>query len=144
MKILLGTLLGIYIILVIMFLYPRFTLSKTDESLVDSSGTNINLEQFLKEKGNYEEKIASVNKRFDDLFVLGGILVTVLLAINIGAYLKAEADVERLFQKNFSSYIDKVKDDSKAITQVKTEIETMFSMLKDRERKNKREQKIKG
>ena len=55
-----------------------------------------------------EEKLNSVNKRIDDLYIFGGIIITLLLAINVGVYVKAESDVEKHFRDNYETYKTKI------------------------------------
>lgn len=49
------------------------------------------------------EKINALNKRFDDSFVLGGIIITLLGVILAGVYIKTEHDVKKHMDDNFES-----------------------------------------
>ena len=45
------------------------------------------------------ENINSLNKRFDDLYLLGGTIVILILAINASVYLKTESEVDKHMKK---------------------------------------------
>jgi predicted PurR-regulated permease PerM len=51
-----------------------------------------------------DAQLTAYNKRIDDIFIFGGIIITLLLAIIASIYIKAEHDVENHFKKNFESY----------------------------------------
>ena len=53
---------------------------------------------------NLDEKDVSVNKRFDDLYILGGTIVILLIAINVGIYVRTEDEVEKHFRENFDAH----------------------------------------
>jgi len=53
---------------------------------------------------NLDEKITSTNKRFDDLYILGGIIITLLIAINIGVFITVENKVDRYFKEHFDEH----------------------------------------
>lgn len=57
----------------------------------------------------YQEKIAALNKRLDDILIFGGVIVTLLLAINAGVFVNAERQVESFMQKNFHHYHEQIK-----------------------------------
>ena len=61
--------------------------------------TNLNTKQL-----NLEEKIVSTNKRFDDLYVLGGIIITLLIAINIGIFITVDNRVDKYFKEHFDEH----------------------------------------
>jgi hypothetical protein len=57
-----------------------------------------------------DEKISSVNKRFDDFYILGGLIIALLLAINIGLFVKTQSEVEDYFKNNFDIHLKRVMD----------------------------------
>ncbi len=81
------------------------------------------------EQLSISERVASINKRIDDLIVFGGIIVTLLLAINVSVYIRADAQVEKHFRTNFENH--KLKADtylaviSKAAERANSELSMM-------------------
>jgi len=76
-----------------------------------------------------DEKINSVNKRFDDLYLLGGTIVTLLLAINIGIFLRTQAEVDRYFKKNFEAHLGRITDYEKQAAEQLGKITTYVASL---------------
>lgn len=58
---------------------------------------------------NYDERLISMNKRFDDFYIMAGIIITLLLAINIGIYVNTDSKVDRYFQDHFEEQEAKIK-----------------------------------
>lgn len=50
-----------------------------------------------------DEKISSVHKRFDDLYILGGFIITLLIAINVGILLRTDSLVSEHMKKNYET-----------------------------------------
>lgn len=48
-----------------------------------------------------EERIGGINKRFDDLYVLGGIIITLIGIILASVYIKTENDVKKHLDDTF-------------------------------------------
>jgi hypothetical protein len=62
--------------------------------------------------------VNTINKRFDDLYVLGGIIIILLLAINAGIFVRADMRTKKFFTKNFKIYekeINKIVSDSQIL-----------------------------
>ena len=57
---------------------------------------------------NLDEKVYSTNKRLDDLLIYGTVVITLLLAIIVGVYFRASAEVDKYFKENFDSHIEKM------------------------------------
>lgn len=101
MKILMGVLLGILIMTGVMWSF-----SQMENKHAAEIG---HLYQSRSSDDLYQEKIAALNKRLDDILIFGGIIVTLLLAINAGIFVNAERQVESYMQKNFQHYYDQMK-----------------------------------
>jgi hypothetical protein len=113
-SILLGIMIGIFLAVSISFVYDVFLLShKTFQSYSplanDTSEIHNNIRDLKTANINNEEKIGSLNKRFDDLLIFGGIIITLLLAINLTVYVKTESEVDKYFKKHFKEYESKIQ-----------------------------------
>jgi uncharacterized protein YneF (UPF0154 family) len=62
------------------------------------------------ELAKFDEKISGLNKRFDDFYILGGVIVTLLIAMMAGLFIKTEHEIEKHFKDNFESYSERIKD----------------------------------
>ena len=116
MKIGLGILTGILICFLLLFGYrkvinPYYTLL-IPKFAVDTSRKISPQEDVISLKNEtlgLEEKISSTNKRMDDFLVFGGIIITLLLAINIGVYINTDRQVDRHLKENFEKHREKVE-----------------------------------
>ncbi len=114
MKYLWGIIIGIAIAVSIIFIYDVFLLShESFQSYSHLSNDSTELLNSIKDLKvttfSNEEKMSSLNKRFDDLLIFGSIIITLLLAINVTVYVKAESEVERQFKVTFKDYESKIK-----------------------------------
>jgi hypothetical protein len=117
-KYLLGFVVGVLCVLIALVGYTKICLAnqlirieqKTNCMLKDSAQENIqaSINDFNIKLVSGDEKIASLHKRFDDLYVLGGTIVVLLIAINIGIYVRTEDEVERYFTENFEVHNKKI------------------------------------
>ena len=65
----------------------------------------------LKEKNSVlTEQLNSINTRFNDLYILGGIIITLLLAINVSVYVKASNEVKIHLDKKFGKQTEKINE----------------------------------
>lgn len=55
-----------------------------------------------------EEKVLAINKRFDDLYILGGVIITLILAISLSVYLRVGAEVEKYFKEHYKHSQDRI------------------------------------
>ena len=121
MKYLLGAVIGIFILLTIIFCYRKiFVIDryngfyyKSISVLVSPSKTNDKDTLLIDYKialSNLEERNNSTNKRIDDLYIFGGIIITLLLAINISVYVNAESVVNKFLKENYNEYNEKIKN----------------------------------
>jgi hypothetical protein len=106
---------ALVVLLVIYFFYPRTDIKITSNTSmpIDSLRTNdiasgLIYEEYIVKMATNEEKIASLNTRFNDLYILGGIISMFLLAIVATVYVKADSDVKKHLSENFSTYKDQV------------------------------------
>lgn len=115
MKVALGILIGFTIIFSLFYGYrkvinPHYKVSipqfVTDTSKIIHFQDDIAALQT--QSLNLEEKLASANKRIDDMLIFGGIIITLLLAINVGVYVNAEKEVNKHFRENFDIHKEKV------------------------------------
>ncbi len=58
---------------------------------------------------NMTEAVSSLHSRINDFYIFAGIVITLLLAINVGVYVKADDDVEKHFHENFHKYIKQME-----------------------------------
>ncbi|HMH21345.1 MAG TPA: hypothetical protein VK563_06200 [Puia sp.] len=115
MKIALGISIGVFSTLAIflwfrVFINPKYTLS-IPQFITDTSRKRLAQEDIISLKNQslgFEEKIASANKRLDDMLIFGGIIVTLLLAINVAVYVNSERQVDKYFRDNFEIHKQKV------------------------------------
>jgi hypothetical protein len=73
----------------------------------------------------FEEKYNSVNKRFDDLYILGSIIVLLLITINLGVFVNTKNRVDEYLKDNFASHQKQVEDYAKAAGIAYGQIETL-------------------
>lgn len=142
MKSILGSLIGLFLFLIILFVFHRHIVNRyildikqtTVNSVLIKDTTKVNLNNIKvsdvsNELKTYEaildERINSLNKRFDDLYILAAIIVTLLLAINIGVFINTDSKVEKYFKEHHQVITDKLKD-------YDTQAESLFSSLKAR------------
>jgi predicted PurR-regulated permease PerM len=76
-----------------------------------------------------EAQLTAYNKRIDDIFIFGGIIITLLLAIIASVYIKAEHDVESHFKKNFDSYRRRSLETLSEVQQFSTTAKTQIGMM---------------
>jgi len=91
-------------------------------------------------QNHVEEKVNSINRRIDDVLIFGGIIVTLLLAINVSVYFRTGHEVEKHFKEHFKDQKKEIDDSVKEIrgllNQAKTEVD-----FAEEYRKNITEQK---
>jgi hypothetical protein len=115
MKVLLGVLIGILITLSLFWGYrrvisPFYSLS-IPEFVTDTTRKRLAQEDIIALKNqtlSLDEKISSTNKRLDDILIFGGIIITLLLAINVTVYVNSERQVEKYFRDNFDAHKQRV------------------------------------
>lgn len=122
MKILMGVLLGILVMTgVIWCLGQTYHGLSAKKEVYQCESSSIGTEIF-------EEKIASVNKRIDDIAIFGGIIVTLLLAINAGVFVNAERQVESYMRRNYQIYLDQILADLKRADGMLGHIRDIFNL----------------
>ena len=55
------------------------------------------------------DAVSSLHSRINDFYIFAGIVITLLLAINIGVYIKADEEIDKHFRENFEKYERKAK-----------------------------------
>ncbi len=145
-NIILGFALGAVVVLLVVLVYLRRNQGLIKEQQIvriDTLRTNDTVNGFTKDDfllhvGITEEKLASVNKRFDDLYILGSIIVMLLVVIVASVYLKTESDVKKHLEENFGKYKDQVlgyvTEAEQSTEKVKTEIDLIAKLRKSMER----------
>ncbi len=71
----------------------------------------------------------------DDILIFGGIIITLLLAINVVAYVNAERQVERYFMENFEIHKQKVLTYKMEIEEMVAEAKTELELAQDLRRR---------
>ena len=75
-----------------------------------------------------EEKSASLNKRFDDLYVLGGIILSLLFILIASVYIKSEKDVKAYLDQNFEEHTNQIQLKLDKASALLAEIETIRNL----------------
>ncbi|MES2372202.1 MAG: hypothetical protein V4557_06460 [Bacteroidota bacterium] len=138
MKILFGILIGVIIAFSLLFgnrklINPYYTLS-IPEFVIDTSKKRLSQEDIISLKNqslSLEEKLASNNKRLDDLLIFGGIIITLLLAISVGVYINAERKVEKHLKDNFDIHKEKVLKYLAEVEETAGKIKTELDLLQN-------------
>lgn len=140
MKIFLGIVIGVFITLVSLFIYHTYIVNKNTECInsISDKITKINSTDFIKVKELTDvEKFNSLNKRIDDFCIFGGVIITLLLAINVGVWIQADTIVRKHLHENFGKHkkqiINEVNEAQRLVGEINTQLE--FT-LKLRERYN--------
>ncbi|RAJ80025.1 hypothetical protein CLV59_105132 [Chitinophaga dinghuensis] len=136
-KLLGGFVLGICATLMVMWIYRMFLLEKhvpyaISINVTDSMLGKVKIKEIVKDLEQTEstiEKINSVSKRIDDILIFGGVIVTLLIAINVGVYIKAESEVEKHFKDNFEKVKEKVEKRVNEIEQIATKAQIEFAAI---------------
>jgi hypothetical protein len=116
----LGVMIGMFLSCVFFFFYSNSLINKnyslhskrsccTHNCKMDTILPPNTLLDFKDKNNATNERISVLNTRFNDLYVLGGVIVTLLLAIVIGIYVKTENEVEVHIQQNFGKYEEQIK-----------------------------------
>ena len=71
--------------------------------------------------GDVNSAVNSLHTRINDFYIFAGIVITLLLAINVGVYIKADEEVDKHFRENFDKYEKEVKKFSKKAKKDDTE-----------------------
>jgi hypothetical protein len=58
---------------------------------------------------NVNEAVSSLHTRINDFYIFAGIVVTLLLAINIGVFVRADDEVENHIRENFGKYENRIE-----------------------------------
>ncbi len=78
-----------------------------------------------------EEKIKSFNDRIADLYVSVGVIVTLLLAIFVGLYVKTEVEVEKHMYEIFEKYRNEIERMSGDASSLLTEIQSKSELINE-------------
>ena len=138
-KILLGFAIGAITILLGIFFYPKNPIStqlsqrlEIDSLRAKDSISGISYENYLAKAALTEEKLSSLNMRFNDLYILGSVIVMLLLAIIASIYVKTDSDVKKHLNDNFANYkeqvIKYVTEAEQMVEKGKTEFELMAKL----------------
>lgn len=136
-KILFGLVSGIFCTLFVIWIYRTLLLDKSAKysivvSSADSTVNRLRVAEIIKElesSDNTIEKISSINKRIDDVLIFGGVIVTLLLAISVGVYIKAESEVERHFKDNFDDIRKKVNEHATKIEEASSKAQSQLEIV---------------
>lgn len=152
-KFIFGIIIGILLLLILYFCFNLgkekredtvfFRMEKVisivnEKSKFKSESTSELMEQKLKNAIN-EERINTLNTRFNDLYVLGGIIVTVLLAINLGVYIKTEQEVAKHFTDNYSEYKTQIEEKLTESTTLVQKIKAEYNSVAELKKKNEQQ-----
>lgn len=80
------------------------------------------------------EKLSAVNTRFDDLYVLGGIIIALIGIILVSVYIKSENDVKKHLDEKFDSHKTSIenilRESEQLLEQIRTSNEVASKMAK--------------
>ena len=139
-KIILGFSIGaITILLCVYFLYPKDlnynrSLPKIENQSLHQKDSiaMIAYDNYITKTALTDEKISSLNMRFNDLYILGSVIVMLLLAIIASIYVKTDSDVKKHLNDNFAKYreqvIGYVTEAEQMVEKGKTEFELMATV----------------
>jgi|GEM_PF-1932818 len=128
MKILMGVLAGVLIMII-----AAWCFSNTDDRMM---ALGHRYETSSNETVLLEERIVSVNKRLDDILIFGGIIVTLLLAINAGVFVNAERQVESYMRRNYQVYLDQILADLKRADGMLGQVRNIFNLNSSGKKEN--------
>ena len=97
-------------------------------------------ENLLNERNIYNEKISSINQRFDDLYAFGAIVITLLLLINISVAVRAKNETKQYLDDNFKELETQINQHLGEAKRLVGEIQTEHD-LSQKQRKGTNEQK---
>ncbi|WP_129020477.1 hypothetical protein [Edaphocola flava] len=122
-----GIIIGILLCIGIILFYHKYILTPIEPlnisvNIVDTNSTKIKFLNFTEEINNptitktaflinksldntLSERIFSTNKRVDDILIFGGLIVTLLIAITVSTYVRAEREVERYIKRDFDQIV---------------------------------------
>jgi len=141
-KILIGIFFGMIISLLFYIFWDNVILTKRENKFIipiDTAQAKGLINKEIIDKPitrifQLDEEITSFNQRLDDLYILGGIIIALLLAINIGVYIKAEAEIEKHFKDSFSKYkeqvINCVNEAESLIKKAQTELDLISKQVR--------------
>lgn len=102
-------------------LIETLRLFKLDKKTLDSSiATNLAVQ---------EERSNSLNKRFDDFYVLGGIILTLVFILIASVYIKSEKDVKSHLDQNFEAHKNEIQSKLDKANSLLAEIETIKGLV---------------
>jgi predicted Holliday junction resolvase-like endonuclease len=90
------------------------------ESLDSSIATNLAVQ---------EERSVSLNKRFDDFYILGGIILTLVFILIASVYIKSEKDVKSHLDQNFEAHKNEIQLKLDKANSLLSEIETIKALV---------------
>jgi hypothetical protein len=71
------------------------------------------------------EAVSSLHSRINDFYIFAGIVITLLLAINVGIYVKADEEVDKQIKQQFEVYKMEIKRILKKSKRLRRELETL-------------------
>ncbi len=136
MKFWLGVFVGVCILFILFWGYrviinPHYALL-TPKFITDNTQKRFVPEELHAWKTtvlNMEEKISSTNKRIDDFFIFGGIIITLLLAINVGVYVNADNVVDKHLKDHFGVHQKKVEGHLAEVEQIAGKVKTELELV---------------
>ena len=69
------------------------------------------------------EAVGALHSRINDFYIFAGIVITLLLAINVGVFIRAEDEVEKHIDENFGRYKKKIKNVYNKCEQILNDLE---------------------
>jgi hypothetical protein len=73
---------------------------------------------------NVNEAVSSLHTRINDFYIFAGIVITLLLAINVGVFIRTDDEVENHITENFENYHKRIQDIHKKCEELLEELQS--------------------
>jgi hypothetical protein len=77
-----------------------------------------NTKALVIDDSSVDATMSAIHTRINDFYIFAGIVITLLLAINVGVFIRAEDEVDKHIRGNFEAYrkkIEAIHDECKAL-----------------------------
>ncbi|HZY79640.1 MAG TPA: hypothetical protein VFE50_08965 [Cyclobacteriaceae bacterium] len=68
-----------------------------------------NMQTLVIENQTVDSAVSVLHTRINDFYIFAGIVITLLLAINVGVFIRAEDEVDKHIKENFDSYKKRIE-----------------------------------
>jgi hypothetical protein len=152
-----GAIFGLFVFLIILLafhkpLVNRYFLDISQENPTSNVSNNLftnnispdSVTAMRTQIPNIDERFNSINKRFDDFFIMAGIIITLLLAINVGIYVNTDSKVDKYFTDHYEEYASKVRKITEETETLYTEFKSKMDLKMREIEKMGKDQEVRG